>query len=59
MYGLELIIIIVGTLAQMISGSSVAVGVIGALIFWRVIMGIGIGGGYPLSAIITSEYRPP
>jgi PHS family inorganic phosphate transporter-like MFS transporter len=59
MYGLELIIIIVGTLAQTISGSSVAVGVIGALIFWRVIMGIGIGGDYPLSAIITSEYRPP
>jgi len=27
----------------------------GLLIFWRVLMGIGIGGDYPLSAIITSE----
>jgi PHS family inorganic phosphate transporter-like MFS transporter len=25
------------------------------LIFWRLFLGIGIGGDYPLSAIITSE----
>ncbi|KAJ9145213.1 Mfs phs inorganic phosphate transporter [Coniochaeta hoffmannii] len=56
MYGFELIIIIVSTLAQTMTGTSVAVGVIGALVFWRVIMGIGIGGDYPLSAIITSEF---
>lgn len=26
---------------------------IGLIIFWRVLMGIGIGGDYPLSSIIT------
>ncbi|CAG8629561.1 1588_t:CDS:2 [Cetraspora pellucida] len=28
----------------------------GLLIFWRIILGIGIGGDYPLSAVITSEF---
>jgi len=26
------------------------------LIMWRLFLGIGIGGDYPLSAIITSEF---
>ncbi len=55
MYGVELIIIIVATLAQSLSASSPAVSIVGLLIFWRVIMGIGIGGDYPLSSVITSE----
>lgn len=55
MYGLELILIIFATLAQALSSASVAVSVVGVLIFWRVMMGIGIGGDYPLSSIITSE----
>jgi MFS family permease len=25
---------------------------------WRFLLGIGIGGDYPLSAVITSEYTP-
>ncbi|OAA55340.1 phosphate/H+ symporter [Niveomyces insectorum RCEF 264] len=56
MYGLELIIIIFATLAQALSSGSPAMSVIGVVIFWRVIMGIGIGGDYPLSSIITSEF---
>lgn len=56
MYGIELIIIIFATLAQALSSDSRAVSIVGLLIFWRVIMGIGIGGDYPLSSIITSEY---
>lgn len=56
MYGLELIIIIFATLAQSLSASSPAVSVVGLIIFWRVLMGVGIGGDYPLSSIITSEY---
>ncbi|KAF2481896.1 putative inorganic phosphate transporter PHO84 [Neohortaea acidophila] len=56
MYGLELIIIIFATLAQALSSSSEAITIAGVLIFWRVLMGIGIGGDYPLSAIITSEF---
>lgn len=55
MYGIELMIIILATLAQALSSSSRAVSITGLLIFWRIIMGIGIGGDYPLSSIITSE----
>jgi PHS family inorganic phosphate transporter-like MFS transporter len=56
MYGLELIIIIFATLAQALSSSSRAISITGLIIFWRVLMGIGIGGDYPLSSIITSEF---
>jgi len=56
MYGVELAIIITATLAQALAAPSESVSMTGVLIFWRVIMGIGIGGDYPLSAIITSEY---
>jgi PHS family inorganic phosphate transporter-like MFS transporter len=56
MYGIELIIIIFATLAQSLSAASPAVSITGVLIFWRVVMGIGIGGDYPLSSIITSEW---
>ncbi|OCT50411.1 Inorganic phosphate transporter PHO84 [Cladophialophora carrionii] len=56
MYGLELILIIFATLAQALSSDSPAISVVGLIIFWRVMMGIGIGGDYPLSSIITSEF---
>ncbi|KAH9954295.1 major facilitator superfamily domain-containing protein [Russula dissimulans] len=56
MYGVELMIIIVGTFGQAISGQGPTVGIIGALICWRFIMGVGIGGDYPLSAVISSEF---
>lgn len=56
MYGLELILIIFATLAQALSSASQAMSVVGLIIFWRVLMGIGIGGDYPLSSIITSEF---
>jgi PHS family inorganic phosphate transporter-like MFS transporter len=55
MYGLELIIMIFATLAQSLASDSPGMSIVGVLIFWRVIMGIGIGGDYPLSSIITSE----
>jgi PHS family inorganic phosphate transporter-like MFS transporter len=56
MYGVELAIIILATLAQSLAAPSPAVTMTGLLTFWRVVMGIGIGGDYPLSAVITSEY---
>lgn len=56
MYGLELIIIIFATLAQALTSGSPSCNIVGLIIFWRVIMGVGIGGDYPLSSIITSEY---
>ncbi|AMD20301.1 HDL443Wp [Eremothecium sinecaudum] len=55
-YGLELIIMIMATVLQCLIGSSPAVNFVGVLTFYRIIMGIGIGGDYPLSSIITSEF---
>jgi MFS transporter, PHS family, inorganic phosphate transporter len=43
MYGLELIIIIFATLAQALSSPSISVSFVGLIIFWRVLMGVGIG----------------
>jgi len=56
MYGLELIMIIFATLAQALTSNSPAISITGIICFWRIIMGIGVGGDYPLSSIITSEY---
>lgn len=56
MYGLELMVIIFSTLAQALASGSPSMDIVGLIIFWRVIMGIGIGGDYPLSSIITSEF---
>lgn len=58
MYGIELVVIVFATLAQALSGAAPAVGIIGSLVVWRFVMGVGIGGDYPLSAIITSEFAP-
>jgi PHS family inorganic phosphate transporter-like MFS transporter len=41
MYGLELIVIIFATLAQSLTSNSPSVNIVGVIIFWRVIMGIG------------------
>ncbi|KAJ7599280.1 phosphate transporter [Mycena floridula] len=56
MYGVELLVIIVATFAQAISGNGHAIHILGVLILWRFLMGIGIGGDYPLSAVISSEF---
>ncbi|KAM0789097.1 hypothetical protein ACM66B_003154 [Microbotryomycetes sp. NB124-2] len=56
MYGIELMIIIIATVGQAVSGSAPAITLLGVLIFWRALMGVGIGGDYPLSATITSEF---
>ncbi|KAH9007940.1 phosphate transporter [Lactarius pseudohatsudake] len=56
MYGIELMIIITATLVQALAGSGRAVNIIGVIAFWRFVMGVGVGGDYPLSAVITSEF---
>ncbi|KAG5992740.1 hypothetical protein E4U54_003574 [Claviceps lovelessii] len=58
MYGIELTIIIFGTFSCALASSSPSINSAGILIFWRVLMGIGIGGDYPLSSVITSEFAP-
>jgi len=56
MYGIELMIIIIATFGQALSGQAPAIHIIGVLVVWRFLMGIGIGGDYPLSAVISSEF---
>ena len=56
-YGIELLIIIVGTLGSAMAGSAATgVGTLGFLGFWRFVLGIGIGGDYPMSAVVSSEW---
>ncbi|THG92931.1 hypothetical protein EW026_g8150 [Hermanssonia centrifuga] len=58
MYGVELIIIIIGTFGQALASDDTlgTVNIVAALVIWRFIMGIGVGGDYPLSAVISSEF---
>jgi PHS family inorganic phosphate transporter-like MFS transporter len=58
MYGVELGIIVVATLASALVAPSQAMSFTGLMTFWRVVMGVGIGGDYPLSSVITSEFAP-
>ncbi|PGH04107.1 hypothetical protein AJ80_08569 [Polytolypa hystricis UAMH7299] len=60
MYGFELLIVIVATIgvAMAADGASDSMSLVGWLVSWRFIMGVGIGGDYPLSAVITSEFAP-
>jgi len=51
-------IIVTATFAQAFSGSGHAMSIVSALILWRFIMGVGVGGHYPLSAVIASEFAP-
>ncbi|KAL3455767.1 major facilitator superfamily domain-containing protein [Aspergillus heterothallicus] len=60
MYGLELGVLIFTTIGLALSseGAVGSMSVIGLLIFWRFFMGLGLGGDYPLSAVICSEFAP-
>ncbi|KAK3319375.1 phosphate/H+ symporter [Apodospora peruviana] len=58
MYGIELGIIVLSTLNCALANPSPSVNSTGLLVFWRVMMGVGIGGDYPLSSVITSEFAP-
>ncbi|KAH9847518.1 inorganic phosphate transporter [Lenzites betulinus] len=55
-YGMELMLIIVATFGQTLCAPAIGVSMMGVLIFWRLMMGIGIGGDYPISAVISSEF---
>lgn len=56
MYGVELMIIIMGTVGQTLVGNAPAASFWAVITFWRVLTGIGIGGDYPLSSVITAEF---
>ncbi|KAG0662743.1 Inorganic phosphate transporter pho84 [Maudiozyma exigua] len=55
-YGTELIIVIVTCILQCTIGPAPGINFVAVLTFYRIVMGIGIGGDYPLSSIITSEF---
>ena len=56
MYGSELLIIICTTIVSCFAADTPSgMTVCGMLIFWRFFLGIGIGGDYPVSAIMTAE----
>lgn len=56
-YGVELLLMMIATFGSALSGSTVrGIGILGMLGFWRFVLGLGIGGDYPLSATITSEF---
>ncbi|KAJ1970904.1 hypothetical protein H4R35_005586 [Dimargaris xerosporica] len=56
-YGFELMIIIIGTIMSAFSASAVhGFNVLTTLTIMRFVVGFGVGGDYPLSATITSEY---
>lgn len=55
-YGVTLMIMVVCSIASGLSFGSTAKSVIATLCFFRFWLGFGIGGDYPLSATIMSEY---
>jgi PHS family inorganic phosphate transporter-like MFS transporter len=58
LYGVELIIVIFGTLgmAQVSAGTNKSMSILWWIIFWRFFVGLGIGAEYPLSAVLTAEF---
>nr|AAU84429.1 phosphate transporter 5 [Oryza sativa Japonica Group] len=55
-YGMTLMLMVICCLASGLSFGSSAKGVMATLCFFRFWLGFGIGGDYPLSATIMSEY---
>ncbi|GKZ64572.1 hypothetical protein AnigIFM50267_005640 [Aspergillus niger] len=60
MYGLELILMITSTLGVVMAsrGENDSMSIYAWLIWWRIVVGIGVGADYPLSSVITSEFAP-
>ncbi|RMZ88798.1 hypothetical protein DV736_g3970, partial [Chaetothyriales sp. CBS 134916] len=60
MYGVELVLLITATLGVVMCSTGVdgSMNVFAWITFWRVIVGIGVGADYPLSAVITAELAP-
>ncbi|KAF3619764.1 putative inorganic phosphate transporter 1-7 [Capsicum annuum] len=55
-YGITLVLMVVCSLASGLSFGNTPKGVMATLCFFRFWLGFGIGGDYPLSATIMSEY---
>ncbi|KAG5180969.1 hypothetical protein JKP88DRAFT_279115 [Tribonema minus] len=55
-YGLTLWLMVVASVGSSLSFGNSPDAVVGTLCFWRFLLGLGVGGDYPLSATIMSEY---
>jgi len=56
-YAIVLIILIVSTIGCALAGpSKIGWGICTMIAIWRFFLGVGIGGDYPMSAVITSEF---
>ncbi|TQV92804.1 phosphate:H+ symporter [Cordyceps javanica] len=58
MYGIELGLVLFTMFSSAIASGSPSMSGPGVLIFWRVLLGIGVGGDYPLASVISSEFAP-
>jgi len=58
LYGVELVIVISATLGltQASAGYRNSMNIYYWIVFWRIVLGIGVGAEYPLSALIASEW---
>ena len=57
LYGIALIILIVGALGGSLAAQPAhGLSIISILAIWRFILGVGVGGDYPVSSVITSEF---
>ncbi|KEZ41807.1 Phosphate transporter [Scedosporium apiospermum] len=57
LYGIELVLVIISTIGVATSSYGYQdMSFLALFSWWRFVMGIGIGGEYPLSAVITSEW---
>jgi MFS transporter, PHS family, inorganic phosphate transporter len=55
-YGVTLGVMAVGAIGSALSGPFAGLSTISVLTLWRFVLGVGVGGDYPLSATIMSEY---
>ncbi|KAE9988762.1 hypothetical protein EG328_007366 [Venturia inaequalis] len=60
LYGIELLVLTLATVLMSLSSKGALASTNGLIwiLTWRFIMGLGIGGDYPLSAVITAEFAP-
>jgi MFS transporter, PHS family, inorganic phosphate transporter len=55
-YGITLSIMAIGAIGSALSAPVAGLSTITVLTLWRFVLGVGVGGDYPLSATIMSEY---
>ncbi|HYK93262.1 MAG TPA: MFS transporter [Thermoplasmata archaeon] len=55
-YAITLTVMAIGAVGSAFSADFGGLGLIGILLLWRFALGVGVGGDYPLSATIMSEY---